>query len=81
MKIYELLSLHRELLSLMAKNGLKINDFKYVELFKEYDTMTRGGEKATYAVAMLAERYGICERKVYYVIKCFRRDCNIHAVV
>lgn len=38
------------------------------------------GEKTTYAVLYLANKYSICERKVYDVIKRFGKCCTLDAV-
>lgn len=79
MKVFELLSIHRGLLSCMAECGIKIDDLKYIDLFEEYNKQTKAGEKATYVVAMLADKYGVCERKVYSIVKQFRKECGLCA--
>lgn len=35
----------------------------------------RGGEM-TYIAAVLAEKYGVCERQVYLIIARFEKDCT-----
>jgi hypothetical protein len=47
-----------------------------VELYNRYREMLQKGEKVTYIVASLAEKYGICERKVYYLVKRLNDECN-----
>lgn len=42
--------------------------------------MKNRGEKTTYAVLHLANKYSICERKVYDVIKRFGKCCTFDAV-
>lgn len=34
------------------------------------------GDKVSYIVASLAERYHVCERKVYALVKRYGSDCN-----
>lgn len=34
------------------------------------------GDKVSYVIAVLANKYGICERKVYALIKHFQTDCS-----
>lgn len=80
MKIFELLAIHRGLLGCMAECGVRVEDLKYVDLFEEYIRRTADGEKTTYVVATLVEKYGVCERKVYSVVKHFRKECNVCAV-
>ena len=42
--------------------------------------MRQGGEKVSYIVAVLADRYVISERTVYSLIKRFSSECNLFAV-
>ena len=38
------------------------------------------GEKVSYAVAVLSEKYLVSERKVYALVKRFQSDCKTFAV-
>jgi hypothetical protein len=49
---------------------------RYVELYNRYREMLPKGEKVTYIVACLAEKYNVCERKVYYLVKRRNGECN-----
>lgn len=80
MKVFEIINLNRGLLDVFVKIGIHAEDVKYVELYKDYIQMRRAGDKVSYVVAILAERYGVSERKVYALIKRFETDCNIFAV-
>ena len=42
--------------------------------------MRKGGDKVTYIVSMLADKYNVSERKVYGLIKRFGKDCTLRAV-
>lgn len=42
--------------------------------------MKNRGEKTTYAVAFLANKYSVSERKVYDIIKRFGKHCTLGAV-
>ena len=61
--------------------GISIEDSRWVELYHEYKRMKEMEHKMVYIVAFLAEKYKICERKVYKVIKAMERDCTLDAVV
>jgi hypothetical protein len=74
MKVIEILNFNRELLTRLLESGLE--DVRYVNLYTDYFHLLRAGEKMTYIVAILAERYGISERKVYGLIKRFQSDCK-----
>lgn len=80
MTIYEILSFNKELLHRLSDAGIKTGDYRYVDLFRDFTKMLREGNKTTYAVAVLSEKYAISERKVYNVIRYMSKDCNNGAV-
>ena len=57
-----------------------MQDVQYIELYNDYNRLLDEGEKVSYIVAVLAERYNVCERKVYTLIKRLQSDCNPFAV-
>lgn len=57
-----------------------MEDVQYIELYNNYNRLLDEGEKVSYIVAVLAERYNVCERKVYTLIKRLQSDCNPFAV-
>lgn len=80
MKIIELLKLNRELLTICRSAGIRLDDVRYIELYNDYARLLANGEKTSYIVAVLAEKYGVCERKVYDLIRRFKTDCTPGAV-
>ncbi len=76
MKLIEILNLNRELLNNFRKAGVRMDDVLYIDLFNEYRTLSAQGEKVSYIVARLATEYAVSERKVYSLIKRYKRDCN-----
>ena len=80
MKVYEFLSLHKDFLKMLHSFGISFDDCKWVELYHEYRKMKDMEHKVVYIVAFLSEKYEICERKVYKIIKSMERDCMIDAV-
>lgn len=57
-----------------------MEDVQYIELYNDYNRLLDEGEKVSYIVAVLAERYNVCERKVYTLIKRLQSYCNPFAV-
>ena len=57
-----------------------MEDVQYIELYNDYNRLLDEGEKVSYIVAVLAERYNVCEGKVYTLIKRLQSDCNPFAV-
>lgn len=80
MTIFDVLKFNKELLNRLRASGIRLEDAAYVDLFGDFNEMVRAGEKVSYAVMVLANRYGVSERKVYGIIKRFRSDCNGDAV-
>lgn len=76
----EILKLNRELLNICRDVGIRMDDVQYIELYNDYNRLLAAGEKVSYIVAVLAERYAVSERKVYALIKRLRADCNLYAV-
>lgn len=80
MKVFELINFNREMLTKLRKAGVRLDDVRYVDLYADYTSMRRDECKVSYIVAVLAERYGVSERKVYSVLKRFGSDCTGLAV-
>lgn len=80
MKVIEILNLNKELLKIFRKVGIRLDDVQYIDLYNEYRELLSKGNKVSYIVAVLADRYSISERKVYSLIKRFQSDCNLLAV-
>jgi predicted transcriptional regulator len=74
MKVYELIGFNRELLERIHTAGIRLDDYKYADLYAEYQSLVASGEKVTYAVATLSARYGISERQVYNLLGKFNRE-------
>lgn len=80
MKVIEIINLNKELLKIFRKVGIRLDDVQYIDLYNEYRELQGKGNKVSYIVAVLADRYAISERKVYSLIKRFQSDCNLLAV-
>ena len=74
MKAYELLTMGRQMLEVLHRNGSRIDDYEYLSMYGDYLRMKADGEKVAYIVAVLKEKYHVCERKVYKVVKTMGRE-------
>jgi Mor family transcriptional regulator len=79
MTVFEILNFNRELLKRLSLIGFKLEDCRYIDLYSEYEQMHRAGDKVTYIVTYLSCKYKVSERKVYSIIKRFKKDCIIRA--
>lgn len=62
MKVIEIINFNRELLKKLQEAGVRLEDVQYVELYSEYMYRTSQGEKVSYVVAVLSEKYSVSER-------------------
>ena len=76
MKVFEILNFNREPLKRLQQAGIRIEDVEYIDLYNDYRVMLGGGEKVSYIVATLADRYHVSERKVYTPMKRYGRECS-----
>lgn len=69
------MKISEELLKMLHENGIAIGDYQYIPLISDYQAMKSNGDKTSYIVLVLSRKYGICERKVYKVLKRLLKDC------
>lgn len=80
MTLFEILNFNKEMLNRLVKAGFKPEDCRFIELYADYRRMYGQGDKVTYIVNILSERYQVSERKVYSLIRKFGMDCTDRAV-
>ena len=80
MTVYDIVSLNRELLKRLHKNGIKVGDYKWLDLYNDYLQMKADGDKTSYIVATLSNKYKVCERQVFKVVKMMSQNCQKRAV-
>lgn len=69
MKIFEVLTFNRELLARLSATGIKPEDYRYLDLYNDFKEMVERGEKVSYVVIVLSNKYAISERQVYKIVK------------
>lgn len=80
MTVFDILKFNRELIKRLSEMGVKVEDCKYINLYSDYEAMRHNGDKMTYIVSYLSEKYGVSERKAYDVVKRFGKCCTAGAV-
>lgn len=76
MTLFDALNFCRQPLQNLAELGYKPGDERYLPMYRDYLDIISRGNKKTYAVALLADKYAISERTVYSVVKRFSACCN-----
>ena len=74
MKVIEILNFNRELLKRLQAAGIRLEDASYIDLYTDYTRLLDQGEKVSYVVAVLSEKYSVNERKVYALVMRFQSD-------
>ena len=77
MKIIEVLKFNRELIKKLKTAGIRLEDEAYVDLYTDYMALIEHGEKVSYIVAHLSDKYAVSERKVYDLIRRFQSACSM----
>lgn len=75
MTAFEILYFNKDLLKRLVELGLKISDYKYVDLYIDYERMYNKKYKVVYIVSVLSTKYKISEREIYKIINRMRKDC------
>lgn len=81
MTVADLVKFSVEMLKRLHDSGISTGDYRHLAIYEEYESMKLSGDKTTYIVATLAEKYGICERKVYKLLRHFKRECQFGAAL
>ena len=79
MKRVELIQFNADFLKRLQKVGVKLDDWQYADIVDDYNRMINDGQKRTYAILKLSEKYKISERCVYDLLKRLCEDCKVVA--
>lgn len=74
MKVIEILQLGREILKKMSECGIKVDDYKYADMYREYEEMRSKGEKYWYVIKCLSDRYKVSESKAIRIIRRLSKE-------
>lgn len=68
MKRADLIEFNKELLQKLKQAGVKLDDYKYCELYRDYLELSRKEPNRKTVFLTLAQRYGISDRQVYNIV-------------
>ena len=75
MKMIELLKISAEALKLMSRNGIYLEDYKYVEAYDQFLRMRLFGIKYRAAIRMLADEWKVGERTLQRAFRRLEKEC------
>lgn len=74
MNCAELMKINSKMMELMSKLGIRVTDYRFVELYDEYSKMKMAGEKYWYTITHLSEKYNVSESSVKRLIRKLSRE-------
>ena len=80
MKYYEILKLNKSVLQCINLHGGNLRDYKYIAMYEEYLEMISDGNKVSYIVYILSQKYGVSERTIYKLVSRFSVDITVQRV-
>lgn len=64
MRVHELLTIYRKMFAMMTRQGLNIDDIMFLDMFKEYRTLTDTGQNKRSVSVYLAKKYKLSVQTV-----------------
>ena len=74
MRIVEFIKIGRELLKIMSKYDVKLDDWMYVDMYEEYKEMRAKGFKYKFVIMQLSLTHSISKSKVERIIRRLDKD-------
>ena len=69
MRRADLIMFNAEMMRKLKEAGIRLDDYKYVDMWRDYLEMLKTAESRKEVMLSLADRYGITDRQVYNIIK------------
>lgn len=76
MKRIDLVEFNRELFQKMKEAGMKLEDFKYCDLYRDYLKMSETMHSRKEVILSLAQKHGYTGRQVYNILKHLEKSVN-----
>lgn len=64
----ELIEFNKEVFQKLKNAGVRIEDVKYCDLYRDYVEMSRTEKSRKVVLLTLADKYGVTDRQVYNII-------------
>ena len=69
MKRIDLVEFNKELLQKLNEAGIRIEDYKYCDLYRNYLQLSETMKSRKEVILTLAQKHGITDRQVYNILK------------
>lgn len=75
MKVVELLRIGGEMLKTMSENDVNRDDWRFVPMYEEFQTMRKNGLKYRECIRMLSEDYHVSRATIERALRRLSSDC------
>lgn len=75
MKVVELLKLGAETLKMMSRNGIFVDDWKYIDAYEDFRRMRELGVKYNVAIKEVANDLHVTKRTLQRAFKRLSKEC------
>lgn len=76
MKRADLVLFNEEMMRKLRKAGVRPDDYKYADLYRDYQSLIEVSDSRKEVIISLAQRYGYTDRQVYNIIKHLEHKVN-----
>ena len=70
----ELIEFNKELFQKLKRAGVRLDDYKYCDLYRDYVELSRTEGNRKVVFLTLAQRYGITDRQVYNIVNHMQKS-------
>lgn len=74
---YDLLRMNASVIKVFLTNKIRLQDADNLVVFEEYVNMRNRGEKYSYVVGVLAQKYGMTTRSVSNIVQRMKGDVKV----
>lgn len=71
---YEALNMMQSSLRLLIANNVDVRNVRHLDMFRDYERLTREGHKNMYIVHYLSEQYDISVPSIYRIVRNLREE-------
>lgn len=76
-KAVDFIRLAENICNELTRNNINPSDTRYIELYDDWERMTKEGHKYSYIMLYLSEKYEVSERSINRIVKRLGRDIEL----
>lgn len=76
MKRFDLVDFNKELLQKLKKAGIKLDDYKYCDLYRRYLELSNKYKSRKQVILTLTQEFNLTDRQIYNILKHLETPIN-----